>query len=208
MLLLVVVLQRVEPHAASGGVLSSSTNKAFGHAGLLAVQSLSPSSSAGRGGEGRRRDRVLEAVAWRWWGCVVLALWRGARQSLTGTSGELPRWKTKELCDSTIPFNKRPCRSYLWKQRMEAVMYLLAGRGGEEEMRRCVACGVVKFLPAGRGGEGKRLHNATSAFWRWCCRFWICCRCTIFSSSSSSRAGALRRELGLIEHRRLGPVRS
>ena len=77
---------------------------------------------------------MLEAVVWRQRGCVGPALWRGVGQSLTDSSGEFPRWKTKELQDSNIPFNKRlrhpPC---LLPDGAVLVSLLSASHGGEGE---------------------------------------------------------------------------
>ena len=132
---LIVVLQWMEPAAMSGGATSSSSIKASGRPGSLALQVMSPSSSAGRRGEGRSGGCVLEeVVCWRRC-CVGPVLWRGTGHDRIGISGKLPRWKKKELQVSSFPFseNKRLHRPFPHSDVVEWISLLSAGRGGEGE---------------------------------------------------------------------------
>jgi len=160
-------------------------------------------SSADHGGEGGGDYSVPLLLPRRPLGFFSLECRHGDREPLWLYSGELLRWEN--VVDAVVsgsPFNKccvPGSRHCLRLQGMEALMPLLAGRGGKGE-RYCSEAWVMKPLLASRGGKGKRLFFATpSATWRWCCRLWIRCYCIFYGFSSSSRAGALRRELGFLE---------
>jgi hypothetical protein len=80
------------------------------------------------------------------WSLTISALWRSAGWCLPVISGELPRRKTNEMADGSGFFNKRS--------------FLVVGR----------YC-AVEFLPAGRGGEGRRRSSegffASTRWWIW-----------------------------------------
>jgi hypothetical protein len=62
-------------------------------------------------------------------------LWRGADHLRTGASGELLRWKKKELQVSILPFlkNKRLHRPFSCSALLAFVSFFPAGHGGEGE---------------------------------------------------------------------------
>jgi hypothetical protein len=62
-------------------------------------------------------------------------LWRGAGHLRTGASGELLRWKKKELQVSILPFlkNKRLHRPFSCSALLAFVSFFPAGHGGEGE---------------------------------------------------------------------------
>jgi hypothetical protein len=85
----------------------------------------------GRGGEGKKKKGTEPARAASGGGSSILVLWRGVGQTLTGLSGKLPRWKTKENAQETSPlFNKR---SYLRCGGLAPLLILLDALDGEKE---------------------------------------------------------------------------
>jgi len=154
---------------------------------------------------GRRMEIGIfpnKAVFPFFWRLVELVLLRGIGRSLEVLSARLSWWKLGVGGKSgEVSFNKR-FRGLLFWTWSCGQRFFSAGHGGEGEGRRSAVRGELVWLLAGLGGEGEYSDNIAASFFPRRHYRWIRRCCILSGFSSSSRAGALRREPGIFEPQR------